>query len=501
MPTITKVKRADVLAVAKANGFAGDDAVQALAHCVKELLDFDIDGKGTTIVPAADCELEPEPATPARKVAKVAGAAASVNTNADEPVGDIIAKAKSAVLEDLIAKNIIKRVGAGFVPVTTEVTSVAPVAKRMYEAKRFAPGQRRFETFEQAKAFNLWVAGRMHQKRHNFQAMNAADLEFKNFTEQVWGKANTSNSVTGGGALVPEGFFPDLIRIVLDYGAADKIARVIEMSEPQAFIPRRTGGTTMSYIGQASAATESNPTYDNVKLDVQTGIVYTTASVQMLRDPAMSFTDMCFEEMAYSIAKGRDDAYFIGDGSATFGGQTGFERKYGVTATDGGYVVVGGGTASAHTAANINSAIGRMLPLGYRNPFITCSPTIKAEIFDRLADSTPGGMTLGELTGLGLVQRWKGIPIITNNSMSTVLDAGSTARAGFTAGDQIDFLIGDFGLAAKIGNFGGVELDMDASVLFASYSVAFRGVVRFNSVVHDVGTATTAGPVVSFWQT
>lgn len=498
-----KIKRADALAAAKQFGFTGDDPALALAHCVTEGVEFEVDGKS---IAAADCELEADTAAKPKKfkaattAAGLAGAA-----GADEPRDDIMAKAKAEVFDALVKAGVVKRAGAGFQPVTidTEVTNVQPVAKSLYEAEKFAPGARRFQKYENAEAFKLWVCGRIHQKKHDFAAMNEADAKFKTFTDRVWGKAaNTSNSVTGGGALVPEGFLPDLIRIALDYGVADKLTRVIQLPQPQVFLPRRTGGTTMSYVGQASTATETNPTYDNVKVDVVTGIVYTTASMQMLADPGMSFTDMVFEELAYSIAKGRDDALLIGDGSATYGGQTGFENKYGGTATDGGYVVVGGGTASAHTAANINSAIGRMLPLGFRNPFITCTPTIKAEIFDRLADSTPGGLTLGELTGLGLVQRWKGIPIITNNSMSAVIDAGSTARGGqFTAGDQIDFLIGDFGLASKLGTFGGIELDMDKSVLFASYSVAFRGVVRFNSVVHDVGTSSTAGPVVSFWQT
>jgi HK97 family phage major capsid protein len=207
------------------------------------------------------------------------------------------------------------------------------------------------------------------------------------------------------------------------------------------------------------------------------------------------------EEMAYSIAIAEDNAVLVGDGSATYGGMTGFERKYGVTATDGGYVVVGGADATAHTAAQLNTAIGRLPSYARKNAVWCVHPTIKANVFDRLADSTPGGLTLGELTGFGLVQKWKGIPIIENQSMSSVLDANATNRAGFTAGDQIDILLGDFSRAALFGERMQVQLETDMSVGFASYSIAFRGVVRHDVNVHSVGSSTAAGPVISFWQT
>jgi HK97 family phage major capsid protein len=480
------LKETDLRQWCKSAGYTGADDLPAMKSWLETQYDaIEIDGKEVAL---KDCQLE----APAKKVLPV---------TMQQPVEDFDAKLKAMVDERMrLAGHQPEVKRPRLVNPEPEVKSVKSVEQAMYE-NSIAKGRARFASYESAKAFQLWMAGNIHAARNNPEAYAGAVKAYRDFTDRVWGKAYASNSQSNGAALVPQGFVPDLIRNVEEYGVARRLAKVIPMPEENIILPRRTGGLTMYYPAQNAAATASTGTYDNVQLTAKTGVVYCTASMQMLQDSGLPFVDLTMEEMAYSIAIAEDNAVLVGDGSATYGGMTGFERKYGVTATDGGYVVVGGADATAHTAAQLNTAIGRLPSYARKNAVWCVHPTIKANVFDRLADSTPGGLTLGELTGFGLVQKWKGIPIIENQSMSSVLDANATNRAGFTAGDQIDILLGDFSRAALFGERMQVQLETDMSVGFASYSIAFRGVVRHDVNVHSVGSSTAAGPVISFWQT
>jgi HK97 family phage major capsid protein len=484
MHTITEV---DLRQWCKDAGYSGEDNPPAMKSWLETQYDaIEINGNQVAL---KDCQIEqPKKVLPATKT--------------ETPTEDFDAKLKAAVDAALKAKGIepdVKRPRL-VTPDTAKVSNVKSVEQALYE-REIEKGNARFKSYEAAKGFQLWMQGNIHKATNSFDAYAKSTKAFAEFTEKVWGKAYAGNSQANGAALVPEQFIPDLIRNVEEYGVARRLAKVVPMAAETVILPRRTGGLTMYYVAQNGTATASTGTYDNVTLTARTGIVYCTASMQMLQDSGLPFTDLLMEEMAYSIAIAEDDAVLKGDGSGTYGGMTGFERKYGVTATDGGYVVVGGADATAHTAAQLNTAIGRLPSYARKNAVWCVHPTIKANVFDRLADSTPGGLTLGELTGFGLVQKWKGIPIIENQSMSSVLDANATNRAGFTAGDQIDILLGDFSRAALFGERMQVQLETDMSVGFASYSIAFRGVVRHDVNVHSVGSSTAAGPVISFWQT
>lgn len=491
-----KLLLADLLSVAQAEGFKGDaqdpKAVKSYLLGLPEPIE-------TLTKAGKDFDVkswEPEAPKTGRKASVPASAPKG---GLDEFPADMAEKVKSQVLGDLLKSGAIKLDRPGD-PTRSEVTNVKSVQERMYDIK-VKQGTARFSSFGEAKCFQHFIGSKMAEIVGDRAAAASHDASYKSMSEKVYGKAYSTGSATQGSAIVPEVFIPDLIKNVLEYGVARRLSRVRQMPEKKIIIPRSTGNLTMYYPDENTAGTESTGTYNNITLDAKTGVVLTKASREILQDTGIDFVEDLMDDIARAIALAEDNAMLIGDGSATYAGMTGFERKYGVTATDGGYVVVGGADTTAHTAAQLNTAIGRLPQYARANAVWTCTPQIKVEIFDRLADSTPGGLTLGELTGFGLVQRWKGIPIIENNVMSSVLVASTTNRPGFTAGDQIDVLLGDFSRAASFGERLGLEIMQSTERGFDTNSVWFRGVVRHDVNVHDVGTSTAAGPVVSFWQT
>lgn len=493
----TLICRADVLAAAKELGFTGDDPALALAHCATEGVTFEVEGKTFA---AADCDLEAE----GEKKPRSFSAKAAAKPNADEPIQDILAKAKATVYDQLVKDGILKRAGAGFKPVTpgSEI-KVRSLEERIYE-DRIARKSAFFTNVDTAVLCKHWLNSMIAQAATQPETYNKEFTRFKELHERITGKAYTTTDAQSAAPLMPDAFIPDLIRNVTEAGVARRLCKVVPMTTGQAIFPRRTGGLSASFPAENSNATASTATYDNVTLNAKTAVIIAQASEQTLQDCGLGFVDITMQEMATTQAQLEDDCLLVGDGTATYGGMTGFEStsKYGATATDGGNIVVGGASADVHTATQIINAIARVPLYARKGMVITIQGNLKPVIFDRLAVSTPGGLTLQEIAGFGLVSAWMGVPIIENNSMSSVTDAGSTARGkGFTAGDQIDFLIGDFSRAALFGDRMAWEVSMSREVGFQSYSVYLRSVARFCTNVHGTGSSTAAGPVVAFYQT
>lgn len=501
-----KKSLADLRALCAANGYTGkDDAASMKAWAVEQNFALVIDGSEVEIkdIEFADDKPRKVVSLPAQKSTEPAA-------TKPEPV-DLDLKIKAAVSETLKGLNVGQPTRPG--AAGGAVTHVKSMEQRMYEdrIKQFSGKSGKsvgakpfFADYETALLFKSYFAQQYTGALGNYEAADQHRAKFLKLHEDIVGKAYSTTSVTGGAALMPELFVPDLIRNVNEAGIARKLAKVIQMPVGKVVIPRRTGGTSGAFQTENSAVTASNATYDNVTLDAETYISIAIASEQAISDAGLSIIDLTMQEFATEIAQKEDDCLLIGDGTATYGGMTGFEStsKYGTTATDGGNVVVGGADATAHTHAQLCNAIARVPGYARKNMVITCTPTIKSTIFDRLATATAGGMTLTELVGFGLVDAYMNVPIIQNYSMSSVTDAGSTARGkGFTAGDQIDFLIGDFSRACLFGDRMAVEMSMSRERGFDAYSVYLRAVDRFDTVVHSVGTSSTAGPVVSFWQT
>lgn len=312
-------------------------------------------------------------------------------------------------------------------------------------------------------------------------------------------KAMATTPGSAGGALTEAEFAPEIIRLVEEYGIITRLVAFRDLPQQQVTYKRRTGGTTIYHPNENTAITQSNPTYDNVTLTAKTAAALTQISNQLLLFATPDAGDEAARELSRDMAKYIDDSVFGGNGSGgptglgvTLPGREGFYNKFGAAASDGGYIVVGAGTASAHTTAQLSNLLGRVPVYARQGMVATGSPVKIAAILDRLARSA-GGVTMQEITGFGMVKSWGGIPFVENFSDVN----GSTLDQG---GAAIDLLMGNFGLACKVHRKNDVEFDVSDQRYFDEYATAVRAVLNWDFVVHDVGDADAAGPVVSFWQ-
>lgn len=517
-----KIPIAVLLGFAKSEGYGGDpkDVKAMKAHLTDPnlkggpVLTFDYEGHKDLSI--ADSEFEDNtvtnPPAKGRKLTAAAGTASTVDGNTVELPADFDDKVNARV-KRLMTDAGFKFDGNKVVPINpaSEVKAIKAPEEREYE-DQIKFGRARFKSYGEAMVFAQWMAFKACSLTGDFHgamafAKKALDLGNKVYGADltIKGKALVGDSATSAAAVVPDQLMPDLIKNVNEFGVWEKLTKVYRTNVPQLVVPRRTAGLTAYFQGQqGSTLTESNQTYDDVQLNAKDLYVYSTISRQLLQDAAISVADETMEEMALAIATKQDQCLLIGDGTGTYGGMIGFDKKFGGVATDaGGYLIVGGTTSDAHTHANLTSVIGRLPAYALRNAVWTCTPAIKAAVFDRLSTSTNvGGLMKTEVTETGPVFRYMGFPIVLNNVMNSTVDAGSvTYGAGFTAGDVPDVLFGDFSRASKGLLLRDVEMASSEHRNFDANKIAYRAIVRFHTVVHDVGTTTAAGPVVSLWQT
>lgn len=380
---------------------------------------------------------------------------------------------------------------------TSEVKAGKSAEERMYE-DRVKSGSATFRDYDTAYGWHQWLGWKFSSLGQNW---DAADAFKKRYGDWAQGKTMTTTGVASAGPLVPDAFRPDLIRVVNEAGDAFALVSPIPMGNQELIWPRRTGGVAANFVGEGSAITAADPTYENVSLRAKTLSALTIASEQIIADSPVGVADKVFEEIAHGIADRIDECFFIGDGSATYGGMVGIARKMGTAATNAARVHVGGTTTDAHTQAEISLAISKLPRSARSNLKITCTPQIASALFDRLSTSTTvGGLLRSEIVNGTFVRSWMGIPIIENNHMNNRTDASSgTNPTGFTVADDIDFIVGNFDQALLFGQRLDVELAMSRERYFDSYAVGLRGVARFDVNVYNA--STTSGSLVAFWQT
>lgn len=299
-------------------------------------------------------------------------------------------------------------------------------------------------------------------------------------------KALAENVNSTGGALVPDEFVPDLIRLVEDYGVARSECRVRPMTRDTLIIPRRTGGVTANFIGEGASITQSNPTYNNVQLTAKKLATLTLVSSELMEDAAIAVGDQVADEIAQSFANKEDDCAFIGDGTSTYGGMVGVEVKINDGNHAAGIFTAAAGNITWATLdlADFTGAMSKCPRYAIRNAKWYIHHEGYHQAMHRLA-GTAGGVTVQQIEG-GMQLMFLGFPVVP------VLSMNQTAAAS-----EIVALFGDLSMAASFGDRRQMEIATSTDRYFDTDQVAVRGIERFDFVAHDLGDGTNPGPIVA----
>lgn len=344
-----------------------------------------------------------------------------------------------------------------------------------------------------AYRFGMWAIAAMvsNQRAMKYCQETGIPLVWQN--EEVRGQTEGSN--VGGGYLVPEEFLNDMIDLRVTFGIFRANSKTIPMAAETATRMRRTGGLTAYFVGEAAAGTESQKTWDRVNLIAKKIMAITLVTSELNEDAVISIGDDLAGEMAYAFAFKEDDCGFNGTGASLYGGIIGARQRLltinGVD--DGGGLVLGGAPFAAYagvTLANLNSVVGILPTYARRNAKWYCSPLFYNAVMERLLVAA-GGNTMAQLIEGTLHKRILGYPVIETEVMPV---AAVASQVCCLFGDL--YLATDFGARRDITIFWSDSAVVGGVSTFETDQRAVRGTARFDINVHDVGTATVAGPLV-----
>jgi len=291
---------------------------------------------------------------------------------------------------------------------------------------------------------------------------------------------------SAGGFLVPEEMQASIIDLREQFGVFRREAQIVPMGSDTLNWPRRTGGVTAYFIGENTAPTESQASWDNVNLVAKKLAALTRMSTELSDDAIVNVADWLTNEIAYAFSSKEDDCGFNGDGTSTYGGIRGVTTLI----LDGTHNAGKVAAVSPHNtfeeidAVDITKLMGTLPAYALAGAKFYTSQYGFAATFERLV-AAGGGNSIATLGG-EIQYRYLGFPVVISQKM-----VGS--------GDQnakVMVMFGNLRLAAAMGERRVVTIKRSDDRYFDTDQIGLMGTERIDINVHDLGDNTNAGPVV-----
>lgn len=299
-----------------------------------------------------------------------------------------------------------------------------------------------------------------------------------------WQVSNVAVEGTGGagGYLVPAPLSQTIIDVRDEVGIARRILKVLPMTSDTLSIPRRAGGLTVYYVGEASSITLSDKLWQQIQLIAKKRAVAHQISQELQDDALISIVDDAMSEMAYALAAKEDAETVNGDGTSTYGGVTGLLASLG---SAGVYTAATGDDLWGELAIEDFTGTMGLLPEKYgRNPVWLASNAFWNGVMVRVAAGASGN-NISTLQQGPTGKMFLGYPVFTTEQMPRTTAAATVAA-----------LFGSFDMGAILGERIGVRLDRSDDYAFLNDVITVRGITRYDINVHAGGDATNAGAYV-----
>ena len=296
-----------------------------------------------------------------------------------------------------------------------------------------------------------------------------------------------------GGVLTNAELSSEIVRLIEEFGAYPANVRTVTMNSDTLLIARRTGGLTARPIGENAAPLSSDVTFDNVQLVAKLWAVDNRVPVSLLEDSVIDLADAMAVEVAQAYAETYDRVGFVGAGTSADHGMTGVAvaindgtHAASVVTSASGNNSFGVDTASGLELADFTNTVARLPVYARRNAKWYISPAGYGSSMLRLMIGSGGNNAADVAGGAGL--QFLGFPVV----LCHPLESGLGNNAG-----KIACLFGDLSQAATMGVRREVSIKTDSSRFIEYDQLLTFATSRMASVVHDLGDATKAGPIVA----
>jgi HK97 family phage major capsid protein len=290
-----------------------------------------------------------------------------------------------------------------------------------------------------------------------------------------------NNDLLGGVLVIPQ-FESAIVNLKETFGVFGQYVRNVPMTSDQWIGPRRLSGLTAYAVTEAQQITDSDATMNQVSLTAKKWGTLTRISSELSEDAIIAVADFLANEIAYAHAVKEDQAGFLGDGTTTHNGIVGVANALlaGSVAT----AAASQNTAASLTIAVFQDAVSKIPQFPGIQPRWFVHSAVYWNVMARL-QLAAGGNNVSDL-GNGPVMQFMGYPVTFAQCLPATVGA-STKFAYF----------GDLSMAATKGNRRGVTIAADSSRYFEFDQTAIRSTLRYDIAVHERGTASVAGPMVS----
>ena len=268
--------------------------------------------------------------------------------------------------------------------------------------------------------------------------------------ESISVKTQRENVNVSSGFLVPDEFQNDLIDLREKYGVFRQNTRIVPMASDTRSDPRRLNGVTAYFVGESTAATLTDKTWDRVRLTAKKLMVLTKYSNELNEDAVLNIGDDLAGEIAYAFSLKEDQCGFLGDGGSAYGGITGIcpalKGIDNTIANIAGLVVSSGsgfgGSYGGIALADFNKVVA-LLPEYADVPGNTkwyCSKFFWGSVMQRLAVAA-GGNRVAEIIDTPHQKSFLGYPVAISQVMP---------KASGTS--QVCCLFGNLTLGSRLGD-------------------------------------------------
>jgi HK97 family phage major capsid protein len=388
-------------------------------------------------------------------------------------------------------------------PIESDTDTFAiPATVKRYSALKHFDGSK---ADEKAYRFGMFCLG-VYGRKQGIEFCLKHGIPLVAGTGDIQTKTSHENVNNSSGFLVPDEFQNDLIDLREKFGVFRKNARVVPMGSDTRSDPRRINGVTAYFVGESTPATETDKTWDRVRLTAKKLMVLTKYSNELNEDAVLNIGDDLAGEIAYAFALKEDQCGFNGDSGANYGGITGVIPK--LLAVDNSPanilgIVISSGTGFATkydgiALADFNRLVATLPEFadvpGHAKFY--CSKFFWASVMMRIATAA-GGNRIFQILDTTNKKSFLGYDVVITQVMPKA-----------SAMSQVCCLFGNLSMAARLGDRRQTTIHMSEHALnaFEQDEVVIRGTERFDIVVHDVGDkvgaprsvqgGATAGPIV-----
>ncbi|KKN06774.1 hypothetical protein LCGC14_1073800 [marine sediment metagenome] len=293
---------------------------------------------------------------------------------------------------------------------------------------------------------------------------------------------------TAGGFVVPDVMERAIIDLRENYGMFRANARVVPMASDHVNIPRRAGGVDAYFVGETTAITESEKSWNQVELTAKKLGALVRMSTDLSEDAIINIADDLAQEMAWAFAKKEDECGLDGDGTLTYGGMHGLTVMFiDGTHTKGQDAGTSPYTSWSHaTFADEIVAVMALAPAyALANAKWYIHPSGKAGLFDALALQAGGAQVREMVNGIS-APMFAGYPIVVSAAMPSA-----------PVNTKVAFFFGDLALSTTFGDRRGITIKVSTERYLEYDQIGIQATERFCIVNHDIGDNTNAGPLIA----